>query len=85
MSYLIHLIPGGVEVLFDHVTLEGHTTHADLDVGVALPLPAHEAVLGDEVLGLHQMDPQDALQETQRWAEQGGRLSIVCQHGRGTA
>ena len=37
--------------------------HLDLDVRVTLPLhhAAHEVVLGDEVLGLSQVDAQHAL------------------------
>lgn len=62
-KYLIKLIPGRIEVLFDGVAAEGDTSHTDLDVGVTLPLhhASHEVVLGYQVLGLYQMNTQHSL------------------------
>lgn len=60
---LIKFIPDGVEVLLDGVAAVSDAGHPDLDIGVALPFhhAPHEVVLGDQVLGLHQMDSQHSL------------------------
>lgn len=66
--YLVEFIPGGIEVLFDGVAPVSDASHADLDVGIALPLhhAPHEVVLCYQALGLHQVDAQHSL-----WTEQG--------------
>lgn len=60
---LVKFIPDGIEVLLDGVAAVRDAGHADLDIGVALPFhhAPHEVVLGDQVLGLHQMDAQHSL------------------------
>lgn len=62
-NYLIKFIPDGVEVLLDGVAAVSNAGHTDLDIGVTLPFhhAPHEVVLGDQVLGLHQMDSQHPL------------------------
>jgi len=37
-EYLIKFVPGGVEVLFDDLTLEGYSSHSDLHIRVTLSL-----------------------------------------------
>ena len=64
MSYLIHLIPVGVEGPFDHITFEGLTSDADFNIGVTLSLhKPHHFVLSNHILSPHQMDPQHPLVE----------------------
>lgn len=60
---LIKFIPDGVEVLFDGMAAVSDASHADLDIGVALPFhhAPHEVVLSDQVLGLYQVDSQHSL------------------------
>ena len=62
-GHLVELVPDGVEVLLDGVAPVGDARHLHLDVRVTLPLhhAAHEVVLGDQVLGLGQVDAQHAL------------------------
>lgn len=64
-QYLVQLVPGGVQVLVDHMTPEGLSPDTRLHIGVALPLhhAAHEIVLGDQVPRLHQMNPQHPLED----------------------
>ena len=64
--HLVHLVPSGVQVLLDHVTLEGVLSDRDLGVGVTLALPQapHQVVLGNQALRLQQVQPQHPLQAT---------------------
>lgn len=57
--YLKQFIPDRVKVFFDGVAAESNPSNTDLHVGVALPFhhAPHEVVFGDQVLGLHQVDP----------------------------
>lgn len=73
---LVKFIPGGIEVLLDGVAAVSDAGHTDLDIGVALPFyhPPHEVVLGDQVLGLHQMDSQHPLRYRNRLWYQSSRV-----------
>lgn len=64
-SDLIHLIPDWVEIFLDHVTLKLGISDMDLNVGVTLALhhAPHQVVLGNQILGLQQVDPQHPLQD----------------------
>lgn len=65
---LVKFVPDGIEVLLDSVAAVSDAGHADLDIGVALPFyhAPHEVVLGNQVLGIHQMDPQHPLWDRDR-------------------
>lgn len=58
VSYLIHLIPGGIQIPFDHITLESLASDADFNIGITLPLhQPHHFVLGNQTLRPYQVDP----------------------------
>lgn len=63
-AYLIHLIPCGVEILLDHMTLEGHSPNVDLDIRVTLTLhhAPHQVILGYQILSFQKVNPQHPLQ-----------------------
>lgn len=47
------------------MTLECNSSYVDLDIGVALALhhAPHQVVLGNQILGLQQVNPQQPLQD----------------------
>lgn len=57
-------------------------SHTDLDIGVALPFhhAPHEVVLGDQALGLHQMDSQHSLWSRDRLVVPSW-LALISQSG----
>lgn len=64
-THLIHLIPDGTEVLFDHVALKLGISDTDLHIRVTLPLhhAPHQVVLCNQTLTFQKDDSQEPLLE----------------------
>lgn len=58
--YLIHLVPGGVEVGLDDMAGESFSTDVDFNIRITLPFDhaAHQVVFGHEVLPRQQVDSE---------------------------
>lgn len=63
--YLIHLIPGGVEIGLDDFACECFPTDIDLDIRVTLAFhhAPHQVVFGNKVLPGQQVDSEQPLQK----------------------
>ncbi len=63
ITHLVHFVPLGVDGLVDDFALKQLRTDLDdsIRVGLAFNQPSEELVFTQQVLGLDEVDPQDAL------------------------
>lgn len=68
VAHLVHFVPFWVDGLVDNFALEELGPHLDdaVGVGLAFDQPSQELVFAQQVLGLDEVDPQDALRRQMR-------------------